>query len=253
MVQTPTESKKGGIMNSKLKLVGCCALLFGTFAAWAQEESIDLDAPKPISEFVGAHSTAAWTFPTTNTPGASQVLAEYSYVDPKHIVPTKLLQNGILFFGFNKNLIQNQNYLTIIDFSKSSDKTRFYLINVKSGAVAAYHVAHGIGSDPNNTGYATIFSNTANSYQTSLGYYVTGSSFAWSGHGMGVNLDGLSTTNSNAADRGIYFHGASYVYDENVKQGRSEGCFAMSLDTDKDLFPLIDNGSIIYADLSGQK
>ena len=209
--------------------------------------------PPPPPEFVDRHSTAKWTFPTINTPGASQVLQAYSYVDPKHLVPTNLLQNGILFFGFNKNLIRNQNYLTIIDFTKSSVKARFYLINIKSGAVSTYHVAHGIGSDPHNSGYATRFSNTSGSYQTSLGFYLTGSSFVWSGHGHGVNLDGLSPTNSNAADRGIYFHGSTYVHDSNVKQGMSEGCFATSLDTDANLYPLIDNGGIIYADLSGQK
>lgn len=193
----------------------------------------------------------AWVFPASDAPGSDGVLTKYSSVDPGHQVPDKLLKAALLFFDANLNRITNQNYLSVVDYSKHSSKNRYWLINMKSGAVTALHVSHGKNSDPNDTGYATKFGNVIGSEKSSLGFYQTGASFVWSGHGHGVNLYGLSSTNSNAATRGIYFHGSSYVFDRDVQQGRSLGCLATSLATDAKLYPLIEDGSIIYVDLSG--
>jgi len=118
---------------------------------------------------------------------------------------------------------------------------------MRTGDVTPYLVAHGIGSDPNHTGYATSFSNTPNSYQSSLGFYKTGEPFNDAATGYSLNVDGLSTTNSNAADRGIYVHGAWYVDPSYNPLGRSEGCFALEESEYQSVIGMIQGGSIIYA------
>ncbi|MFA5161009.1 MAG: murein L,D-transpeptidase catalytic domain family protein [Elusimicrobiales bacterium] len=151
----------------------------------------------------------------------------------------------------------NTDYVTVVDFTKHSSKARFFIIDMKSGAVKALHVAHGSGSDPGNTGYATKFSNQDGSHMSSLGFYLTGETYTGN-HGRSMRLDGLSPTNSNVRARAVVVHGSSYVQEASVQPGRSWGCLALS---DKVVQGVIDKlkkddkkngGSIIYAGQSGK-
>src|SRR5690606_28831407 len=108
-----------------------------------------------------------------------------------------------------------------------SNKKRLHVINMSTGAGWSLHVAHGKGSDKNHDAYAERFSNTSGSNASSLGAYLTAETYSGS-NGYSLRLDGLSTTNSNARRRAVVVHGASYVKDSNVKQGRSWGCPAVS-------------------------
>lgn len=176
------------------------------------------------------------------------ILNRYKYVDPKKMIPRALLNKALVFYHANLAYLPNKKYLTIINFSLHSSRKRMFIISMDTGAVEGLHVAHGTGSDPNSTGYATRFSNVPGSHQSSLGFYRTAETY-FGKHGYSLRLDGLSSTNSNARARAIVIHGATYVQDRNVKQGRSWGCPAVSMAQRVRVIDMLKEGSLIYAGL----
>jgi hypothetical protein len=175
-----------------------------------------------------------------------EILKIYAYVDPTHIVPDRHLEEALIYYHKNKASLKNKNILSIIDFSQSSTQKRWYFINMQTGAVWNIHVAHGKGSDSNHDGYAEKFSNVSGSNATSLGFYRTAETYNGA-NGYSLRLDGLSSTNSRARERAIVVHGASYVQDTSVVQGRSWGCPAVSTANTQKVINLIKGGSLIYA------
>ena len=176
----------------------------------------------------------------------SQILAKYTYVDKNKTVNQNMLKNAILYYHKNKASIKNTDYLSVLDFSLSSTKKRFHIINMRTGEVWSIHVAHGKGSDPDHDGYANKFSNVSGSNASSLGIYKTAETYSGS-HGYSLRLDGLSTTNSNARARAVVIHGADYVSEASVIQGRSWGCPAVTMSYRTKLIDMVKGGSIIYA------
>lgn len=173
-------------------------------------------------------------------------LASYSHLDPQRLIRTSALKTALAFFDKNQKLIKNKNYITLIDFSKSSSQRRMYVVNMKTGSVWTLHTAHGSGSDKNNDGYAERFSNVSGSNASSLGYYLTAETY-YGKNGYSLRLDGLSSTNSKARSRAVVVHGASYVQDKTRIQGRSWGCPAVASDYNNTLINIIKSGSLIYA------
>lgn len=180
--------------------------------------------------------------PNLPTPSAGN----YSHVDPKKLIPSNLRTAALSYYDKNLSRIKNKRYLSVIDFSQSSTQARFFIINMSTGSVWAIHVAHGKGSDANHDGYAESFSNVSGSNASSLGYYMTAETYSGA-HGYSLRLDGLSSTNSNARSRAVVIHGAAYVQELEVKQGRSWGCPAVSMALRTKLIDMIKGGSIIYA------
>lgn len=177
------------------------------------------------------------------------ILAKYNYIDTKKVVPTHLLRRALLAYDQKKSELKRPEVVSVIDYSQRSDKPRFYIIDMETGAVKALHVAHGKGSDPNHDGFAKKFSNTPESLMTSLGVFVTAETY-YGQHGRSLRLDGLSKSNSNARERDIVIHGASYVVEANQVQGRSFGCPAVSQQKIDKLIDTIGGGSLILAGLS---
>lgn len=174
------------------------------------------------------------------------VLAKYSYIDSTKIVPTKHLKAAVLYYEANKSKIKNTQYLSVLDYGQHSSKKRFYIINMQTGAVWNIRVAHGKGSDANHDGYLEKFSNVSGSNATSQGFMKTAETYSGS-HGLSLRLDGLAATNSRARSRAIVIHGAAYVQEANVTQGRSWGCPAVAMENRTKLINMIKGGSIIYA------
>lgn len=145
------------------------------------------------------------------------------------------------------------NYVGIIDFTRPSTERRFFLINMKSGEVKKYYVAHGKGSGAK---YATKFSNTPDSLQTSLGIYLGGEVYQGS-YGDTLRLYGLEGSNDKAYNRDIVLHGAWYVgedfinsINDSTKQkydrlGVSWGCPALSLEIAPKVIALLKNGGLL--------
>ena len=171
--------------------------------------------------------------------------ASYSHLDPDGIVPQKLLETAVEYFDSNISKIRNQRQIGIIDFKQHSSQERFYIIDMESGRVESYLTAHGKNSDPDNDGYATIFSNTKDSLMSSLGFYLTAETY-YGSNGYSLRLDGLSSTNSEARDRAIVIHGADYVK-PGSQAGRSFGCPALEMRYHADLINRLKGGSLLYA------
>jgi hypothetical protein len=138
----------------------------------------------------------------------------------------------------------------IADFSLPSWQPRLHLLQLANGAMTTHLVAHGRGSDPAHTGWLERFSNEPRSNASSAGAYRTGS-FYVGGHGHSIHLDGLDSTNSNAAARAIVVHGAWYVRQEIIGRsgmlGRSQGCLAVANSSLDEIMTKLGPGRMIYA------
>jgi len=141
-----------------------------------------------------------------------------------------------------------KNLLTVIDFNKSSKEDRFFIIDLsKKEILHESLVAHG-----KNSGWdiPTTFSNLANSYMSSLGFYITGETY-FGKHGLSLKLDGLEKgINDNARNRHIVIHAADYVSNQFIKQvgrlGRSFGCPSLPIEHYSEVIDLIKNKSLIF-------
>gem|GEM_PF-1215479 len=171
---------------------------------------------------------------------------EFAYVDPGHVVPAKPLAAALRYYKANPADIPKPGYLSVIDYTQNANNKRFYIINMRTGAVERFLAAHGKGSDPKHTGNATVFSNQDGTHATSLGFFMTGSAYNGK-HGYSLKLHGLSSTNSNALARAIVIHGAEYVGPGIVPLGRSWGCPAVEMPVRTKLINTLKGGTIIYA------
>ena len=169
-----------------------------------------------------------------------------SYLDPDHEIAKTLLTKAVDFYKSHAKQIRNKSTLGIIDFSQHNSKERFYLVDMVSGKVDRYLVAHGKNSDKNYDGYATAFSNSPNSLMSSQGFYLTAETYSGE-HGYSLKLDGLSSTNSNARSRGIVLHPADYVDPSRDIIGRSWGCPAIEPRYSREVIDRIKNGTLIFA------
>lgn len=149
----------------------------------------------------------------------------------------------------SKQRVGNGKVLGIIDFSLPSTTPRLWVLDLeKKGVLFHELVAHGKGSGEN---LATSFSNRHGSSQSSLGLYVTRSTYE-GGHGYSLRLHGLEEgINDQAMARAIVIHGAWYVSRNMIAQhrrlGRSQGCPAVEESVVKPLIDAIKDGALIFA------
>lgn len=119
--------------------------------------------------------------------------------------------------------------LLVADMSRPSFQPRLWVIDLRDRqhpeVVLKTRVAHGYGSDPGNTGWASRFGDTEGSGMTSLGLYRIASPYVGK-HGPSYRLAGLSTSDAHAFERNIMLHPADYVGPQHV--GRSAGCAAVA-------------------------
>jgi len=148
----------------------------------------------------------------------------------------------------DENELENTGIITIIDFSKSANEKRLFIVDVDSKKMLFKElVAHGTKT---GVEYAKYFSNKRYSNQSSLGFYVTGRTYSGK-NGFSLKLHGKeSAFNSKAYERGVVMHGANYVSEKFVKKngrlGRSFGCPAVPSDKNKDIINVIKNGTCFF-------
>lgn len=144
--------------------------------------------------------------------------------------------------------ISEKEILTLIDFSKSSNEKRLWVIDLKSKTVLHHTlVAHGRNSGDE---YASKFSNIPNSNQSSLGFYVTGATYIGK-HGKSLILHGVEKgINDKAQERAIVMHAADYVSEGFIKKvgrlGRSFGCPAIPTEIHKEMISTLANGTCLF-------
>lgn len=143
---------------------------------------------------------------------------------------------------------KGNHIFTICDFSMPSTDERMWIIDLKQRKVLLNtHVAHGQGSGDN---YANEFSNIHESHQSSIGFFVTGSTYIGK-HGNSLRLIGMDKGyNCAAMDRAIVVHGADYVSYDFIKShqrlGRSWGCPAVSAKVSDAVINYIKEGSVFF-------
>jgi hypothetical protein len=145
--------------------------------------------------------------------------------------------------------LKNENIITIIDYSQSSNKKRLYVIDLKNKQLLFNtYVAHG-----RNTGdeYAKYFSNKLGSLKSSLGFYITENSIVGSHTGLSLMLNGVEKgINDNAYKRAIIIHSADYATENFIKKngrlGRSWGCPVLPPDLNMLIIETIKDGTCLF-------
>ncbi len=166
--------------------------------------------------------------------GLSKEAFEYAWKGYQHLL--------------EKKKISRTNYLTICDFSQSSGKKRLYIIDVENNKlVTNTYVAHGKNSGGE---YATKFSNKMESWQSSLGFYITSDTYTGE-HGLSLRILGVDPGyNDKALERSIVIHGAAYVDEARARagifMGRSWGCPAVPQKESKEIITTIKNGTCLF-------
>src|SRR4051812_35003673 len=145
-------------------------------------------------------------------------------------------------------------FLYFVDYGLPATTPRGYVFDMESLSIVdgPFMVAHGRGSAADARGVPTRFSNASGSAATSLGLYLTSSTYGFSGKSagqhytsIGLRLLGRSEGfNDNAFARGVVAHGAPYV--TSTRAGRSEGCPAMEPARAQRLLPMLANGAMVF-------
>lgn len=153
-------------------------------------------------------------------------------LDPSGLVRKDLMDQAMAALDVHHKRIPRRDRMYLVDFRKYSGEQRLYEVDLLKGEVVAFRTTHGRGSDPAHSGYARDFSNTPDSFMSSLGSYATAGAGWGSQQGPNVLLDGLDYSNDRARERAIIVHGADYADPDFLaregKLGRSYGCFSLA-------------------------
>ncbi|MCD0454175.1 murein L,D-transpeptidase catalytic domain family protein [Chryseobacterium sp. LC2016-27] len=167
-----------------------------------------------------------------NEMSSSEELYNSILFETDHKLNFDVFSKAILGFSNLKKagkLDESAHLLTVCDFSMSSNMKRLWVIDMNEKKVLFNSlVAHG-----KNTGeeFATNFSNIESSLQSSMGFYITESTYNGD-NGYSLKLLGMDKGYNDAAyKRAVVMHGADYVSDEfaaaHKRIGRSWGCPAI--------------------------
>ncbi|RZJ77835.1 MAG: murein L,D-transpeptidase catalytic domain family protein, partial [Flavobacterium sp.] len=157
------------------------------------------------------------------------------------------------FYNLKKSgKIAERDILTIADFDQLSSKKRLYIIDLdKKEMLLNTWVAHGQNSGDDETNH---FSNIKDSFESSLGFYVTGEIYRGI-HGKSLKLDGMDEGfNNNARNRSIVVHGAPYVSQGTInalgRLGRSQGCPAVAPEVAEQVINTIVDKTVLFVNKS---
>ncbi|MCC6917749.1 MAG: murein L,D-transpeptidase catalytic domain family protein [Alphaproteobacteria bacterium] len=137
--------------------------------------------------------------------------------------------------------------IVIVDYRKPSNAPRLFVLDLATGGVEAYYVAHGRGSDPAHTKSALRFSDAPTTGMSSVGAFRGLELYQSPEHGPAMRLAGLDSTNVNAYDRLIVFHTASYFNPAAGRFGRSCGCFVVTKEAMARIYGVLSDGGFLYA------
>lgn len=160
---------------------------------------------------------------------------------------TKAL-NGFEKLKTSGKISTDCHLLTVCDFSLSSNIKRLWVIDTQEGKILFNSlVAHGMGTGEE---FAEKFSNTDSSHQSSLGFYITESTYNGN-NGYSLKLIGMDKGFNDAAyKRAVVMHGADYVSEDFAKQhkriGRSWGCPAVPRDLAAPIINTIKQNNVLF-------
>lgn len=188
---------------------------------------------------------------TTSTVSSSEALYKSITFEEGHELNEEVFFKALTGFENLKKaglLNQDAHLLTVCDFSMSSNTKRLWVIDTEEKKVLFNSlVAHG-----KNTGeeFATNFSNTNSSLQSSLGFYITDATYNGD-NGYSLKLLGMDKGFNDAAyKRAIVMHGADYVSEEfaatHKRIGRSWGCPAVPRDLTQPIINTIKGRNCLF-------
>lgn len=140
----------------------------------------------------------------------------------------------------SKNKYSN-SIAVFIDMHISSKYFRCFVVDLKTDSIVSRGLcAHGSGSEIPNTD-SLQFSNTPNSYMSSLGIYQIGTKYTGN-FGLSYKLYGLESSNNNAYKRVVVMHPYSCVPDEEQTYPicNSLGCPMLSDNYMKEMIKFVD-------------
>ena len=174
------------------------------------------------------------------------VKSVYDSLDIKDKIDYSIFQKAYL--GYVQISHKNPGVLIIIDYTKPSNEERFYVLDLnKKKLVYSTRVAH---SKNSGLEIPLEFSDDPNSYQSSLGFFVTLGEYNGA-YGYSLRLKGLEENiNANAEDRAIVIHGGDIVEDEYIKKfgfaGRSLGCPVLPNSLTREIIDFIKHGRVLF-------
>ncbi|AZB00971.1 hypothetical protein EG359_15725 [Chryseobacterium joostei] len=182
---------------------------------------------------------------------SSEALYNSIIFEPEHELNYEVFSKALTGFENLKKaglLTKDSHLLTICDFSMSSNMKRLWVIDLDDKKVVFNSlVAHG-----KNTGeeFATNFSNTESSRQSSMGFYITDATYQGD-NGYSLKLLGMDKGFNDAAyRRAIVMHGADYVSDEfaatHKRIGRSWGCPAIPRELTQSMINTIKGRNLLF-------
>lgn len=208
----------------------------------------NIEAPASGTLTTNAHIVVRAT--GAETAGINYLQLSYNLTNNTNLSPQAV---QMAFAGYQWAIkttkVKNKDILTIVDFSVPSYKNRLYVINLKTGDILmALPVTHGKNSG--RGAWTTSFSNQPNSLQSSIGVFLTKSTY-FGKHGYSLRIKGLESSNSNVESRDVVVHAANYASRAFIKSngfaGTSWGCFAVDPSQTKQLISYIKDGSVMYA------
>lgn len=160
----------------------------------------------------------------------------------------KYAVSGYYNIDAEKRFAPGRTKLAICDFRQPSNKKRLYVVDLATKQVIFNtYVAHG-----KNSGlvYAQYFSNSPETLQSSLGFYITEEVY-YGSNGYSLRMNGLDRGfNDRAKERGIVLHGAPYVGESFITQsgraGRSWGCPAVPLELSHEIIDAMRWGNCLF-------
>ena len=174
----------------------------------------------PCAYFTAEGESVPTESPVAAVKAADEVVSLYHSMQLEGVVNWRAFKQAVT--GYNRIKNRKRDVLTLIDFSKPSTEKRLYVFDMKHRRMLySSVVSHGKNSGGN---YATSFSNEYGSYKSSLGFYLTASTYQGR-NGYSLILDGLEKgINDRARERAIVVHGAAYA-DPSVasRGGRLDG------------------------------
>lgn len=157
-----------------------------------------------------------------------------------------------------------RDVLAVVDLRIPANQPRLFVVDLKSGAVQAFRVAHGRNSDPigyrqvvdaltmpgpvRTTTGAIAASNQLDSNMSAVGAYVAANIYddgRWPGS---LRLHGLDATNSCVFWRAIVMHQARYMTPDPAtgEVGTSDGCLAVEEMSRPTVTGWIQDGGFLY-------
>ena len=227
----------------KLLLLLTAILMIAT--SFYKKTNLEVNSKKPVSTKVEKNSGKATELSEAET------LYNAIEFNNSNKLELDVFEKAIL--GFNNlkkagKIEEDSHLLTVCDFSLSSTQKRLWVIDLNDKKILFNSlVAHG-----KNTGeeFARKFSNTESSLQSSLGFYITESTYNGS-NGFSLKLHGMDKGfNDRALQRAIVMHGADYVSEDFNKSqrriGRSWGCPAVPTALAKPIINTIKDKNVIF-------